>query len=276
MAFVSRGAYNFLDRIVVHNCARPWYVYVETFIPCFIKTVFMVSFLDMEDIMRMHAAKLAAGKGSGPRRRKRHFVKVRVSVKETPTQRVFRQGLKTLLIITAPLEAAGFAWLLYAASNQFWWDWATLIEVSDFCDQPIQSGPVSRSRGPGQIGILSSGDATPLPDLDQNRPGWTTSSFSVALPEGRMKAAFALTITGAGSDLTDVHVRFRIQHSLGSQTIEGEKMFVGKRSEVDLVVFGDFFIFAGGGGSIAWELVGPSVPAGVFCHKGNFNVMRTG
>lgn len=276
MAFVSRGAANFLKRIFWHNCARPWYVYVETFIPAFAKVVFLASLLDAEDVMRMHAANLAAGRGSGPHRRKRHFTKVRLSAKETPTQRIFRQGLRSLLIITAPLEAIGFAWMMYSLANQFWWDWASMIEQSDFCDQPIESGPLSRSRGEGQIGILSSGDATPLPTLDQNRAGWNTTGFGVELPEGRMKCAFALTITGAGGPLNGVHVRLRVVHSLGGLTIEGEKMNIAARQKVDLIVFGDFFVFAGGGGAVAWELVGPSVPAGVFCHQGNFNIQRTG
>ena len=276
MAFVSRGANNFIKRIYWHNCARPWYVYVETFVPAFIKAVITISILDFNDVVRMHGERLAAGRGRGPRRRKRHFTKVPVHMKETPTQRVFRRGLKTLLIITAPLEAIGFAWLLYSAADQFWMDWSMLLEQSDFCDQPIFSGPCSRERGEGQIGILSSGDIVPLPILTQNRAGWITNAFHVELPEGYHRAFFSLSIEGAGSPLNGVFLRFFINTSLGAFRRSGSPINIGVRERVDISVDADFFIPVGGAGSIAWEIVGPSVPAGLKCFQGNFVVWRYG
>lgn len=276
MAFVSKGANNFIKRIFWHNCARPWYVYVETFIPAFLKVVILASIIDMEDIMRAHATKVAAGKGSGPKRGKGHFTKVRVSVKETGSQRLFKQGLKTILFLTAPLEAIGFAWMMYSLANQFWWDWATLIEVSDFCDQPIESGPVTRERGEGPIGILSSGDATPMTTSTQNRSGWSNNAFGVDLPEGFFQAYEGLTIRARSGTLTGVHLRFTINTILGNIVRKSAEISLNDQEWQDLVMDAQFFIPVGGGGRINWELVGPSVPAGVHCLRGNIAVSRVG
>ena len=276
MAFVSKGANNFLKRIFVHNCARPWYVYVETFIPAFLKVVILASIIDMEDVMRMHATRVAAGAGSGPKRGKKHFVKVRLSAKATPAQRFFRQGLKVLLIITAPLEAAGFAWMMYSLANQFWWDWAALIEASDFCDQPIESGPTSRERGEGPIGILSGGDATPMTNSTQNRGGWSNNVFGVDLPEGFFQAYEGLTIRARSGTLNGVRLRFVINTILGNIIRESAPISVNDTDWTDLVMDAQFFVPVGGGGRINWQLVGPSVPAGVHCLRGNVAVWRTG
>jgi len=276
MAFVSKGANNFLKRIFWNGCARPWYVYVETFIPAFLKVVILASIVDMEDVMRRHATIVAAGPGSGPKRGKKHFAKVRLSAKATPAQRAFRQGLKTILIITAPLEAIGFAWMMYSLANQFWWDWASLIEVSDFCQQPIESGPMSRERGEGPIGILAGGSVVPMNTLTQNRAGWPTTGLTVTLPEGRIQMMWGLKIRSRQGTLEGVHLRISTSTILGTVFLRSAEASVNDTDWTDLVLEGSIFVFAFSSGATSWELVGPSVPAGVHCLEGNLVMFRTG
>lgn len=276
MAFVSRGANNFLKEVFINDCARPWYVWVETFIPSFIELLITVYFFDLEDLMRARAQFLSTTPGSGPRRGMKHTRKQRIKISETKPQKVFRSGLGTLLKITAPLEAAGFAFLLYYASDRFWMNWTSLLMKSTFCENPIEFGPVSRSRGDGVIGILSSCDAVPLPILEQNRPGWGNNGFSVDLPQGIFVATFALSVRPVGSALDSVRLRFFINTSAGSFWRSGPATAIGKGQKLDLIVHTRFFIPAGGAGSIAWCIQGPSVPAGIDCFGGDFTISRVG
>ena len=276
MAFVSRGANNFLKQVLVNDCARPWYVYVETFVPAFIELLITVHFFDLEDLMRARAQFVAGTPGSGPKRGMKHTRKQRAKVTATRPQRAFRAGLRTLLVITAPLEALGFAYLLYFASDRFWQNWTSLIMKSEFCLQPINAGPVSRSRGAGTIGILTSCDATPMPVLEQNRPGWGTNAFHVELPEGWYVATWALTVEPVGSGSGTMRLRFFINSSLGPFWMDGETAPFAKAQKVDLMIHARFFIPVGGGGSIAWCLQGPSVPAGITCYGGDFTISRVG
>jgi hypothetical protein len=267
---------NFIKTMISHPCARPWYVWVETFFPAVIELAFMVVLFDVEDALRAHGEKIVREGGRRPMRGGRHAPRIRQTVRETKAQKYTRLGLKTLLVVTKPIELIGFVWLLYGATDRFFYNWQTLMELSDFCTQPIVSGPMQRSRGPGFIGILPGGAVTPMTVGEQNRGSWPNNEFGVTLPQGQFTAFFALTVTAPLFGVNDVRVRLRISRITGTFFIEGDPVDL-KWSEVsDLLVNADFFLPTVAGGSMTWELVGQGVPAGIFCSKGHVMAMRTG
>ena len=271
-----RDEANFIKRIALHHCARPWYVYVETFFPTFIELVITVAIFDVEDALRAHGEKIAAEGKSKGRRKGRHTPKIRITTRDLGIARYTLLGLRTVLFVTKPLELIGFAWLLLSAVDDFFYNWMTLLEKSDFCTQPIESGPLSRSRGPGFVGILPGGQPVPLPVVEQNRGAWATNNITVDLPQGLHTCIWALTVRAPAGGVGDVRLKLRIVGNLGPSIVEGDPVDIPHRAEVDLLIIVEFFLFTGGGGSIVWELAGEAIPVGIETVKGNMSVWRSG
>lgn len=271
-----RGQSNFIKRAVLHPCARPWYVYVETFFPAFVELAITVTLFDIEDAIRSHGEKIVAEGRGGGRRRGRHAPKFRISTKELGIARYALLGLRTILIVTKPLELIGFTWLLFSAVDDFFYNWMTLLEKSDFCTQPIESGPLTRSRGPGFISILPGGAPVGLATIDQNRGAWATSQITATLPQGLFTCIWALTVIGPANGVDDVRVQLRITGNLGPSLVEMDPIDIGPGEQVDLLMIVEFFLFAAGGGSIVWEIAGQAIPVGIESVKGHMAVWRTG
>lgn len=267
---------NFITKIVTHGCARPFYIYLETALPAAVEFVYTLFLLDLNDIIRMRGETIVRDRPKGLRRGKRHIPKTRFVAQDSPNKKFLRQGLKIILILTKPIEIAGFVWLVYSAIDQFFFRWQTLLEKSTFCEQPIESGPLTRERSGGRVSVLPGGAAIGLPILLQNRGGWSTNSFSAGLPQGNFTAGFGLSVTGPNGGITGVKLRLFITHFFGTTLIDGDEQDIDEGVIADFVTFGDFFLFGAVGGAIAWELVGPAVPVGLAAHDGYVFVQRTG
>jgi len=266
-------AANFVTEIVVHGCARPWFVYVKTFFPAFLRMFLTIAALDMTDILRMHAKDKAYARITASGRGWGHQRKPRVQETATKTQRYSQKGLKTLLIVTDPLEKIGFAWLLYDAAEEFFYSWQLLLQRSIYCSDTGLAGPLQRSRpGGSNIGVLPGGAITPLPVIEQNRAPWTTTSISVSLPLGTYKGIFAVTVHGPLGGITGVVARLRLPFG-PSIFIESDPADIAEGEVASLVAIGDFY--APFGGNLVWELKGPAVPVGLLCDAGNVIVIAT-
>jgi len=261
-------AANFVSFLAEHPCARPWWVYVETFIPAFLQLFITIATLDAEDILREFAKGKAYEQVVGSRGGSGHTRKPQLQAKPTGAQTFTQKGLKTLLIITEPLEIIGFIWLLAGATEQFFYNWQSMLMQSTFCENPIRTGPFMRSRQPGLfIGILPEGSATPLPDLNQDRAGWGSGGFSVDLPPGNYTGIYACSIQAPPGGLSGVHTRIRIANGILNSLCDGPDSSLAAGEVGDFLVQCNFNIFdLPGGGSMGWELVGPAVPAGVLCN----------
>ena len=256
-------AENFAQAIVVHGCARPWFVYVKTFIPAFLKLFLTLAILDLEDILRAHAKRKAYSKITTSGRGFGHQVKPRIVAHTTKTQTFTQKGLRTLLLITDPLEKIGFAWLLYNSTEQFFYDWQLLIERSIYCSDTGLAGPFQRSRPGGtNIGVLPEGGITPLPTLEQNRAGWANTVISVNLPVGFYKVIFTVQVHGPLGGITNVRARARIT-GLITLFIESPPAEIAQGEVAGLLCEGDFTLPFGG--TVVWELAGPAVPVGLLC-----------
>lgn len=267
---------NFVKDIVTHGCARPWYVYVETFAPAFIIFLITVAFLQLDDLIRMRGESLVRKGGSRKGIKGRHIRFVRAPVRETKAQRFTRTGLKTLLILTTPAEIAGFAYLLYSAGDKFFGNWQALLEQSSFCEQPIESGPLTKDQPNARQSILPGGAAVFLNRVRQNRANWTHTAINADIPQGFITAIFALTIKGALGGLTDVFVRFRVVRGPFATFFDGDKTNIAQDEWADLMVKADFFLPGIAGGVVGWELVGPAVPIGVETKEAFATFQRTG
>jgi hypothetical protein len=267
---------NFIQDIAFHGCARPWYVYVQTFAPAFLELILTLTIYDLEDLMRMRGESIVR-KGRGqPGFNKKHLFTKPIKTINAETKRYSRIGLKTLLVVTTPLELVGFGFLFYFAVDNFYGRWQSLLEQSDFCKNPIESGPFTRRRDGGSVSVLPGGAAIPLPQLQQNRAAWSSTPVAVGLPQGQFRAFFGLTVTGPVGGISGMKLRLFIVGGLGGFNVDGEEVSAAEGQEVTMMVDARFFLPGFAGGSVAWELVGPAVPVGLKSEDGFFTVSRFG
>jgi len=264
---------NFIKTLITHPCARPWYVWVETFVPAFIVLYATVAFFDVEDAIRAHGEKIA---GKGTRRKgKRHTPKIRLTGEKTIVRRWSQRGLRTLLLLTGPLEIVGFMWLLYAATDQFFYNWQTLLEKRDFCNRDEQSGPLQLSREGGFISFVVGGVPVILGTQEQNRSSWPHSTIGATLPQGDFAAGFSLTVLAPASGVSNVWIQLKTAGLFGGQTFRSKSLDLGPFEEGSLSVSAHFAYVLSGGGPLSWEIGGNTIPIGIETVKGHMFVHRT-
>ena len=264
---------NFFKYILTNPCARPWYLYAETFTAAFIKMVVTVIIFDLEDVMRA-AAVQRSKPHIGPRRgRRRHAARPLLPDDSTPERRVARQGLRFVIKITMPLERIGFAWLLYAATEQFYYDWQSLLESSRFCDAPINSGPFSRTDPAGQVLSRPSGQGFGYNELEQNRPGWSNNALSVLIPENTITIVATLRVRRNFSDLAGVQLG--LETSAGGVLKEFRSGAETIKTGVwtDLIVTGSRRAGIGQHVSVVWVIFGPASATGMETDGGDVFIM---
>ena len=100
---------NFIRSQLMNPCAKPWWVWVETFLPAFLNLVIVVSLLDINDAIRARGKKISAGSkmASGRGRGGKRVIVIKGIKIEI--ERYQQKGLRTLLIVTQPLEFIGLA-----------------------------------------------------------------------------------------------------------------------------------------------------------------------
>ena len=263
---------NFIKYMISHPCARPWFVYVELFIPAFIKLLITVVLFDIDDAIRAHGEGIVRDKKGG--KKKRHGTKIKTTAQQTRVQRYAQKGLKILLVVTKPTEKVGFQWLIFSAVDQFFADWQSLIEESDYCVDRGQSGPLTLQRGPGFISIVVGYVPVILNITSQDRAGWFSSTLSVDLPRGSFGAYFGLTVVGPTGGVNAVKIRLRSEGAFVTEITESDPLALEQGEEGDLVVVHNFSFPLIGGGSLTWEIGNETIPAGIESVKGFMTVFR--
>ena len=274
VTFFAKQA-NFMKFLLTHACARPWYVYAETFIPSFLVLMLTVVLFDVDDAIRAHGESIVGGSKSKRKGRKRHTFKTRITAQQTTVARWSSKGLKTLLVITSPLEKIGFAWLLFAAVDQFFQNWQTLLQRSEYCNTPLETGPLQRSRGPGLISFVVGGVSVIMDKLEQNRAGWSTGPLGASLPRGEFFAVFALTVKGPPSGVNPVWIQLTTQSAFGVTNHRSDDLSLGP-GEQGVMVTTASFSYLTAGGSIGWEIGGSSIPIGIEAVSAHLTVQRRG
>jgi len=265
---------NFIKTFLVHPCARPWYIWVQTFVPSFIKLLITVNLFDIEDLIRGHGEDIVREKGG--RGGKKHTPRIKTQGQPTRADRWSQKGLKTLLVVTSPLEKIGFTWLIFSAVDQFFYDWQTLLELSDFCNSPIESGPLQLSRGPGFVSIVIGFIPVILNIEPQNRAGWPHSTLSANVPEGVYQASFSLKVFGPVGGASNLKIRIRTPGAFGDDVTESEALQLDAGQEGAMSVSHSFWYPLIGGGAVTWEVGGETIPIGIETNGGHFTCQRSG
>lgn len=269
-------AANFYKYMVFNQCARPFFVYVETFSIAFIKLFLTITFLDLSDFLRMRGKNIADAGLAKRRGRRRKMRKPRYAATQPNVKRYAAGGLRTLLVVSQPLEWVGLAWLIYAASDQFYYDWQSLLENSRFCTQPGVPAIIQRSRTGGSVSILPGGAAISMPSLEQDEGALTSTSFGVGGSSGNFFSVVALTVTGPQGGISGVFLRLNIQSGATNLDAASGPVSIAEGEQIDLIVDTNFAIPVGKIFTLTWVLVGPGVPVGLKSESGYAIVSKSG
>lgn len=261
---------NFAKTILMSNCSRPAWVYIETFFPVYIEWFLTVTFpLDFNDLVRARASQLSRGPKGG-----RHSKRKRVKGRLPQRERWASKGLKHLLRWTEPLEKIGFAWLIYSATDQAFFDWATLIENTGYCETPIENGPLIRSTGPRNVFPNPGGGSLPLDKLEENPGGWPNTFGTLAWPPGGFKVIFVATAFANFNDYPNVGLRLHVETPFGTRTFDGSPQNCKKLQPTDLWVDLSWHRAVIGDQTLAWSITGPVIPTGLLIQNARIIVFR--
>lgn len=269
-------AANFYKYMVFNQCARPFFVYVTTFGVAFIKLFLTITFLDLSDFLRMRGKNIASQGLAKRRGRGRKMRKPRYAATQPNVKRFAAGGLRTLLVVSQPLEWVGLAWLIYAASDQFYYDWQSLLENSNFCSESGLAGITQRSRTGGSVSILPGGAAISLATIEQQTGGMTSTAFGIGGDQGEWFAVVGLSVTGPSGGISGVFLRLNIQSGATNLDAVSDPVDIAEGEKIDLLVDGNFSIAPGRLVTLTWVLVGPAVPVGLVSEKGHAIVSKSG
>lgn len=266
---------NFIKNVVFGDCGTPWYIYVETFFPAFLKLVITQNIVQWDDVVRAIASEKGGAHLRRGVRRGKHGRLDLINNQVEEKEKFARKGLRTLITITEPLEHAGYLLLLYFSADRFYYDWQTLIERRGPCSNPPEFRPFQRSRGTGSnLPILPGGAACTLPTLDQNDPAYANNSFSTSLPPGTYQAFWNANVRGPSGGISAARASLRLTGSPFTPTILGEATDIQAGQDACLGMEAAFTILPPGG-SCGWELTGPAVPVGLFCTGARVIIVRS-
>lgn len=268
-------AKNFINELFFSDCVEPWYIYVVTAVPAFIKLFITVSIFDLKDVIRWRATTgLTEGGPASRRRRGRHLQKVKIEETKTK-QRAWRHGTGTLIRVTGLVEKLGFAWMLYSAGDQFFYDWQALLHQFGECHPEFDPGMAARSDTTFQQPITPEGAALSLSVEEFNTQAWGSNLFGFDVPNGIYRVTFAIDCQGGGLLLPGVTARLRVPSPLGTKVVDSPAIDIAPGANAQFIASATVVATgAAGPNLIRWQIAGPISAVGVFVNEATCVVQR--
>lgn len=264
---------NFMRWLAWDSCAVPFWVIAVTFVPAFLEALITVRVWDINDLIRENARTLAGEPPRGRFRGGKHSRVGRVPGKEPPTKRISKNALTHLLRWTQPLETLGFALLMYAAADQFFFRWQSLIEAVAPCETP--QGSFQRSAENQSWNMLFAGGPANMPILEQNTGGWGNNAFVVNVPPGNYFVAFSATLTPTFPATYEAGIQLFTPGIIGETITKSGLQELTTGSDTGFIVIARFFVSGFAGTAIGWQTYGATVPVGVTAKDAHIVVSRS-
>jgi len=268
------ATFNLIKKLVFHECSVPFQVYVETFIPCFVKMVLTIIVPQSDDIFRAQAEGMVADRFGRSGRRRSHMSLVPLATVEGPAATKAAQGLKAILALSAPLETIGYGMLLYGATEQFAHDWTSLLYNFQHCARPPSTGPLQRHAT--QYSSVAPGVPFPifLNVLDQDRAGWGSSNQICPVPFGHYSVTLEATFTSQAITDSEVEVLIEAPLAFTTQPRKSGRITLSPGGTGSCCVQADLFFPAVSGGSIQWLFDGDAVPVGIIIQSASVSIYQ--
>jgi len=278
-------ANNFAKYIISHPCSEPFTILVETFIPCLLQFLITVSALDIFDIAQNRLQDIAKERFPTKRRGFRKWLTKQVeqdlrleakSLKGVSflEKKWVQNSTKFLLTVSGPLEKIGFAHLLYSASDEFFYNWQTLLERRAYCQAGAGTGPYSRrdTAGPALYSQTPSNLAITI--LQQNRSAWVGNALGVNVPQGVYNVIFALKALTLGPIIADAYLQITVfMGGVGPFIFKGDKAAINGDEYTDLICNATFDARLFLSADISWQTASDSAPVGAALYADSFVIV---
>lgn len=268
------GFVNFAKFLFYHPCSNPFFVAVETFIPCFVKMAITIATMDIFDIAQEQIKAYPRGGKGGPTRGRAHERSAATEEERSAKKPRFQaaafeekrwvQGLTHVIqTVSVPLQEIGFFFLIYGSVDQFFYDWTSLLAKRDYCSARPTSGPYQAHDQ--NSGCLFSMGGTPLTIrfVDINRSAWPATGEGVLLPVGRYGVVLTVTAISTGSPGPNAFLRVTVDKGgLIHQVYDGPKQRMIANQEMQFVCTAivDLELFVSS--QMGWYTVSDDAPVG--------------
>jgi len=255
---------NFVQESQVSEClvGVPLLVYIQTFIPAFILTVFFSFTLLWDDIV-IDSARRASKAFDGPDVRPGKRTKTgRRPVRNTVSPR-WRSGRRTVLAVVGIVEVIGFTWLLVMIPSILARKWTGFIQQAQGCGQPPENGPLFRNTVEGEEVLPGEFRGMRYDELLQNEAGWINGDSSVVLPQGVWSVLATRSVELVTQGPLDVEARI-IATRFGEivTEIDIQRVTLRTGTPTDIILQGTVaeIITSGVEVHVEWRSIDPQVP----------------
>lgn len=254
---------NFISKLIFHPCSIPFQVYVETFIPIFIDLVLFITIPTFDDIIRERGEGIARDPIRGGGKRRRHIALNILPEPEGRAQRAAQQGLKTVLRVTGPLETIGYAFLLYAGVERFYYQWHSALYGFEHCGKPPSEGPYQAHSDLQGLPINPAGLPLFMNVVDQNRASWPASNQILDVPRGHYQVTLEATFTNRAINTANIGLEIRQIGAIPYDITDSGPIPFEAKQTGSIVISAHLFFPLLTGGRLQWTYYGDAVPVGV-------------
>jgi len=265
---------NMISKLVFHPCSVPFQVYVETFLPAFIKMVITIVTWDVNDIIRNIGEGIAEPPNRRGAKRKRHIRRIRVPVPVNPSAAVASNALNHVLRWSEPLERIGYLMLLYHATEEFSRDWMGLLYNFEHCGKPPSEGPLQRHADPQNQISSGSPQTFALQHVDQNRALWPTDFFTCGLPFGHFSVTLEVTFRNLALNTAGFKIGFTAPFTLQSDSYWSDEILIGPDDTGSVVLQREIFAPTLVGTQITWLTESWVIPIGTRIEQASVSIFQ--
>jgi len=241
-------AQNWIKYMISHPCAEPWSVLIETFLPCVLKFAATIYLFDINDMAVERLRQIDAAATGRTARSLRKFSWEKRPGKVLSGKPLSKIGTfsykasvmaatKAILTVAEPLEKIGFIWLVYSASDQFFYDWTSLLQYRNYCGSPEFTGPLTRIEASGSYLFSIGGSVAHINTLTQNRGGWSNTNVAATVPAANYFVMFKTRAKTLSGTIPDAYLM--LEASVSGVTIKqykGDKVALNSETFTDLLI----------------------------------------
>lgn len=266
------NAANFMGNLVYHPCSVPFTLYVETFVPVFLNMLLFIALPEFNDVVRAAGDAHTDTPGRSKTRRQKHTLAYLLPDAEQKDGKPVRQALKTVMTVTQPLERIGYAFLLYTATERFFYNWSTLLHNFEHCGQPASVGPIRRSTKLADGTSTGTPQPLILPTLDQNRANWPTSNTTVTVPFGHYSITMEATFKSRAINDMNAQVGFIMPGISGFNTRWSDETLLKPGGEGSAILQQDVFCGNIAGCTCSFLRRSDPIPVGIEIQSASFSM----
>ena len=254
----SLDRWNAITKFITNPCDAPWTVYLETALEPLGNLVLTLSTFGMTDVARgfFRPRGLRSGRharrgfrGGKPRLRFRgipeggELIGKNIPGAQELSGRQVSQGVRHMWAIDGIIQRALWNWLVADVTEQFFYEWTSAIQQTEFCQATLAAAVLRTADGGGVLAIQ---DWTGLqhPDLQYSRGNIFMNPTNVFVPGGPCVVSVGASFRNTFTAPQNYQVRLTGTDATGNVLAESANVLVQPGDTGDAVASADVVGFA--------------------------------